>query len=122
MNIMKLVDPAANTVEFGPEEGYSQQKETREEFHRTLNGNNFNYKFFQKGRWEVPVADLLKADADQINQWFDNGQELTFYDDTVNHPTRQYQVKLVNSERPLPAFRMPNWDNRFNGTLILAEE
>lgn len=112
---------STTNIDFGAGPGFVQPKIPDRANHRTGDGTLYSYDFYTpKKRWEVPITDMGKTDADNINSWWENNYTCTFYPDYTNDPGTSYSVKIVNKEQPLQ-YIFPHWDEHFQGKLILEE-
>lgn len=117
---MKLVKNAT-TLEFDPAIGYTAPGILDVSHWRSTSGKNHSYKWWKKGRWEVPLDRFSKADAEQINAWWEALASLTFYPDLINSPATSYTVLLKNDMAPVSIMQRPTFGIHYAGTLILEE-
>lgn len=117
---MKLVKDAT-TIEFDPARGYIAPAILDVSHHRAASGKNYSYKWWKKLRWEVPLDRFSKADAEQINSWWEALATLTFYPDLINLPATSYSALLKNATAPLAEMQSPTFAIHYTGTLILEE-
>lgn len=120
MAVMKLV-VTATTIEFDPQRGYRKPRAKRITRNRAQSGKIFSYKFFIKRKYEVPVAWFNKTDADQINLWWEDDEDVTFFPDLINIPGTSVLCKIINDEAPFPEFSGVDWETFFQGQIILEE-
>ena len=64
------------------------------------NGTLWIAKEYEVGKWE-PVVQCGLADADNFNLWTQERYTCTFVPDQDDDPGTTYQVKLLNTERPM---------------------
>jgi len=117
---MKITD-GVTIINFSPEAGYIKPDDFDVIRHSAISGKEYSYKFSKKRRWEIPLENIATADATTFNDWRDDLAQLTFYDDMINAPSVSYTVRIHNDEKPLSSFGVPNWEDKFRGTLILRE-
>ena len=118
---MRLTD-GVDTINFNPGFGLIEPHAFSEDTSRSLSGKEYRYRWFKKRRWEIPLKNVAKVVADQLNTWRDANEELSFYPDMTNDPTTFYSVTIQNTENPLAAMETPNWATKYAGVLILAED
>ena len=117
---MKLVKNAT-TIEFDPAVGYIAPRILDVSHHRAASGKNFSYKWWKKRRWEVPLDRFSKAEADQINTWWEALTTLTFYPDLINSPATSYTALLKNTTAPVAEMQPATFATHYTGILILEE-
>jgi len=117
---MKLVKDAT-TIEFDPAQGNIAPVILDVSHHRAASGKNLSYKWWKKLRWEVPLDRFSKADADQINTWWEALATLTFYPDLINSPATTYSVLLKNDVAPVSEMQPATFATHYTGILILEE-
>lgn len=110
-----------NEFEFDPAEGYIAPRILDVSHHRAANGKSYSYKWWIKRRWEVPLDRVEKTDADQINSWWEDLSELTFYPDLINDPSTSPTVLLKNAGAPLSEMQRPTFAVHYTGIIILEE-
>ena len=118
--VMKLVKNTI-AIEFDPAEGYVAPQILEVSHHRASSGKSYSYKWWKKGRWEVPMERISKSDAEQINSWWEDLSELSFYPDLINEPTVSYSVILKNDVAPLSEMQNPQFAIFYAGNLVLEE-
>ena len=117
---MKLVY-GVTEVEFSPRFGYTQPDLLKVIRPRSYSGTLRTLKIYHKARLEPAIFNVLKADADNINSFWENQYDLTCYYDLENSPTLTITVKIVNTEKPLGRMFGVVWQEKFEGTLELEE-
>lgn len=112
---------SGTNIDFSPQRGYDKPfiKEIKRK--RAKDGTLYSYKFFVKGRWELPIRFMSSTNAGYLNTWWDNDYTVTFYPDMINSPATSYSCKITNSDRPLSSFPIGYWEENFEGSLILEE-
>jgi len=120
MATMRLTD-GTNTVDFDPGEGYTIPDDFEESVLRALDGTEYRYRFYKKKRWEIPLKYVPKADAEIINGWREDNEDLSFYPDLEDSPETFYTVRIQNTTRPLSKMAGKVFDTYYEGTLILQE-
>jgi hypothetical protein len=108
-------------IDFSPGFGYDVPDDLGIIRFRTPNGTLYSYKFFYKYRWEVPVSWFNSSDTTNINSWWSNNYDVTFYPDRINSPGTSFTCKIVNGTRPISRFNGPYWETYYEGTLILEQ-
>ena len=117
--LVRLTD-GVNDVDFDPGYGYDVPGRKRRVIDEALDGTIYQYDFADKKRYDVPVNNMPKADADRVNTWWDNTTKITYYPDYESHPALHLDVYILSEERPLQ-MAAPFWDDRYNGSLVLAD-
>jgi len=117
---MKLVKDAT-TIEFDPAAGYIAPGILDVSHHRATSGKGLSYKWWKKHRWEVPLDRFSKADAEQINSWWEALTTLMFYPDLINSPATTYSVLLKNDVAPVSEMQLAVFATHYMGILILEE-
>jgi len=117
---MKLVKDAT-TIEFDPAQGYIAPVILDVSHHRAASGKGLSYKWWKKQRWEVPLERFSKADAEQINSWWEDLATLTFYPDLINSPATTFSVLLKNDVAPLGEMQPATFATHYMGILIIEE-
>lgn len=108
-------------LEFDPAIGNIAPRILDVSHHRAASGKNLSYKWWKKQRWEVPLDRFSKADADQINTWWEALTTLTFYPDLINSPATSYTVLLKNTTAPVAEMQPATFATHYTGILILEE-
>ena len=117
---MRLKDNG-NIVDFDPALGKAEPDILRLFSFRSINGTLYEYKFYHKKRYVVPIDYMGATDRTQIHTWWKNRTSLTFYPDYANNPGTTYTVKIKNVTNPLPTLSGVLWDTYFSGVLELEE-
>ena len=123
MDTMQLISIEATptTVSFSPAQEYIKPDDMNILHTRSADGTLYSYKIYLKKRWEVPLTQFSKSNADQINSWWEDMQDLYFYPDLVNTPSVYYTARITNTEKPLSAFTEYQWEYLYEGNITLQE-
>lgn len=88
--------------------------------HKALDGTNYTYELHDKGRTEISINALSKADYDTLYDWWNDADSLTYIPDTdVSNET--YIVKITNETNPFRMMPNTTWESKYEGTMILEE-
>lgn len=118
-DVMKIVY-GATTINLSPLEGYIAPGRSKIIRRESLSGTLYTFKRGHKERYEIPVNNISKADADYINSWWENNYSVVFSPDIPNAPSYAVTVKIVNEDAPL-SMMAPHWASKYQGTIILQE-
>ena len=119
MMLVRLTDDV-NNVDFDPGYGYDIPGRKKRVIDESLDGTVYQYDYADKQRYDVPVNNMLKADADRVNNWWDNKTKITYYWDYENYPAEHFDVYILSEEKPLQMV-VPFWDDKYSGVLVLAD-
>jgi len=118
-DVMRLKDNGT-TKDFSPIEGYDIPEDRRRSTNIAIDGTLYIYEWGGKKRYEIPVNNISKADADDINAWWRSRTVLTFYPNYADAPGTTVSVRIVNDDMPLQMM-FGFWDSKFEGVLILRQ-
>lgn len=104
------------SVDFDPEWGYKDNSKKVQQQTRTLAGDLYTYKFSDYAMFDVPVMHINSSDTYNINQWWENNDELYFTDPSSD----VYNVRIISKNKPLNA-RVEPYIDLFRGTIKLEE-
>lgn len=88
--------------------------------HKALDGTNYIYELHEKGRTEITVNAITKADYDVLYDWWNDTDSLTYIPDT-DVPTETFIVKITNETNPFRMMADVAWEAYYEGTMILEE-
>lgn len=117
---LRLTD-GADTIDFSPVQGYIEPGEFDVYRHSAVSGKEYSYKFYKKGRYEIPVDFMTVADVALISGWWENLVQLSYYPDYINNPATIKTVRIHNESDPLTSFHAGSWKDKLYGTIILRE-
>ena len=120
MGVMKLVE-GGTEIEFDPSEGYRKPEDTAITRLESISGKGYSYRIYSKKRWVIPLEFIDKADAAQINDWWREVTELTFYPDLVFDASTSYTVRIRNAESTIESWRVVYWEDGINGVIEIRE-
>ena len=113
---------AGTNVDLGLGPGYDRVQKTERVSPRSLDGTLYDYSFYTSKLKEIiPIIDMIKTDADNINTWWENLRECTWYPNYTDHSGTSYSVKIMNDEQPLWFRYLAHLEAHYSGTLILEE-
>lgn len=111
-----------DSVTLSPNDGYTKPGVVEFSRERTRDGTLYQYRWFNKLRWEIPISFIPSSIATVVNSWWSSGVgSLFLYPDMINSPTASYEVRIVNAETPLGTERTPYWEDQFHGMLFLEQ-
>lgn len=119
---MKLADNGSS-VTFSPLFGYFNPEDRGRSVHITPDGTLYIYEWGSKEKHEIPLNNIVKADADQIVAWWQAMTTLTFTPD-LDAPGTTKSVKIINETKPLQMWGesgATGWKNLYRGSLVLHE-
>jgi hypothetical protein len=119
---MELTD-GVDTVSFSPlvEPAY-RRPDNRDRGHfEASDGTRWWWDGGGKRQDEPALDNISKADADQLNAWWEAITELTYYPDKINAPSTTKTVIISNETEPLQMNFDTGWEQKYRGTLILNE-
>ncbi len=113
----------AGELSLSPGSGYKDKGIKKDVYHRAIDGKLYNYKFYHKRSWAVPLDAISKADADLLNNTWISPPALpiVFYPDLINEPLVTLNVRMVNREAPMQEWHLGYWKDMFFGTIELEE-
>jgi len=113
---------SGTNIDFGIGPGYDRTQITDRVFHRAGDSTLYDYDFYTpKLREIVPIIDISKTNADNINSWWTNRRECTWYPNYTDHSATSYTVKIMNDEQPLWFRFIAHLEAHYSGDLILEE-
>ena len=119
-DVMKIVY-SVTTVNFSPREGYIAPARLKITRHESMSGVLYSYKRGHKERYEIPLNNISKVDADYLNTWWENNYSVVLSPDIPNSPSYAVTVKIVNDDKPLSMMYPSGWATSYEGVLILQE-
>lgn len=118
---MKLV-VGATTIELSPTEGMNRPEARSREINKVHGARVEIHEFGAQEAYELPLLKIAKADADNINDWYDNMNVITFTPDLQGDPGTTIPTIIANKDRPLQMrAREGKFDDKYIGTLELYE-
>lgn len=109
------------TIEFSPRPGYLMPDDSNRVLNTALDKTLYIYNWGTKGRWEIELNNISTGDADNIKDWWENNNTLTFTPDLTGAPSTTRNVFIVNDQAPMSMMFIGAWDSKYEGTLILQE-
>lgn len=89
--------------------------------HTALDGSVYVYDSFgAKVDHELTVNKIGATDAGYVNGWWSNGTTVVYTPDT-DTPATTYNVKIVNTSKPLLWMPKTSPNTKFEGTIILRQ-
>lgn len=79
----------------------------------TINGNIAQFLWGNFTRFELPLEYIQDSDMLQINDWWNNNNQLVFYFDNT-----EYNIRIVNEDQPIQNLQRP-YNNVWGGNLIV---
>ena len=119
-NVMRLTD-GTTPIDFRPSADYEVPENRVRSVQHTLDGTLYIYEWGFKRLDEVPIMAMTEADADVINGWWQDLEELSFYYDYPNNPSTYVTAVIVNETRPLQMLMTGRWRRLYYGTLLIRE-
>lgn len=95
-------------------ENNTQQNITYDE---SIGGKLSKYNWSDHQTWNVPLEFVCGSEANLLNNWWRNGYNLMFTDNSSD-TTRNYVVRIVNDSEPITSVNVP-YNDQFSGTLKL---
>ncbi len=124
-NVMKLEDPNVilDFVEFSPREGNRQPNNIQRVNAFAKDGTLWQYTFFNKARYEIPVNNINNYDYTHLKTWWEGEYILNFYPDIINDALTFITVKFANEEQIFIPMNSEyyNANTLYTGTLILIQ-
>jgi hypothetical protein len=120
-NVMALEEQGGVRLDFSPTREYKKPDDMFAIHQRSNNGTLYSYRIYCKRRWEVPLSQLDKTTADQINTWWLNLTNLKFYPDIINLPAEFYNVRITDNDRPLSGMTDWAWETLYEGSMKVQE-
>lgn len=118
--LMKLYK-SPTTVEFSPLRELDVPEDLNRVINKSLSGIIYEHIWSDKETYEVPISKISKADAEQINTWWRNGDQISFYYDLENFPSGNFNARIVNEDRPMQMMYETGWATYYYGTLLIRE-
>jgi hypothetical protein len=87
--------------------------------HKALDGTNYTYETSGKGRTEISLNGILKADRDTLYGWWSSAYSMEYKPDV--DVEESYMVKMTNSTNPFRMMPDTLWDSYYEGSMILEE-
>ena len=120
-DVMKLA-LGATEVTFSPLlGGYDQPDDDDITIFEASEGTRYYSSWGKKQKHDVMLKGISKADADQLNTWWQSGNILTFTPDVSGAPATTIHVLLLNDRQPFQMWFDTGWQNNYEGQLIIHE-
>ena len=110
-----------NTITFSPlvSSTYIPMEGRKRITHKAIDGTNYIYELHGKGRTEISLNAISKADRDVLYDWWNDTDSLSYKPDTTEDTT--YTVKITNETNPFRMMPRVQFDTLYEGTMILEE-
>lgn len=110
-----------NTITFSPsiDSTYIPMEGRKRITNKALDGTNYIYELHGKGRTEISLNAISKADRDVLYDWWNDTDSLSYKPDTTAETT--YTVKITNETNPFRMMPRVQFDTLYEGTMILEE-
>ena len=107
----------SSTTSLSVDVGYDLEDRKTELFqrHSTVSGRDVFFDYGEFNRFNLPIIHIPFSDGKQINEWWEDMEELTFEFDSIS-----YTVKVVNTAKPFASIQFPYWDF-WKGSVFLGE-
>lgn len=116
-DLYKLSD-GTSSVDMSPTRGLNVLETRIRQHIETKEGKPDTHEWGSAAKYEIPLINLTKARADQLLDWWENMDVLTFTPDQ-GAPGTTYQMIIDGVERPVNMWHH-EYDVKYAGNLILA--
>lgn len=113
-----VLTDGTSVVSFNAEYNLQDGAIISENSHRTRGGELYNYTWFEKDTWKIPVSHVNSSFKYTINTWRKNSSILSL---TPHGSTAVSTVLLVGKGIPISNYIEP-YDNLFRGTIEIEEK
>lgn len=117
-DLYKLSD-GTSSVDMSPIRGHNVPETRIREHIETKEGKPDTHEWGSAEKYEIPLINLTKTRADQLLDWWENMNVLTFTPDQ-GAPGTTYQMVIDGVERPVDMWHH-EFDTKYAGNLILCE-
>lgn len=118
MALYKLSD-GTSSVDLSPTRGLNIPETHIRQLIETKAGKPDAYEWGSAEKYEIPLINITKANADQLLDWWENMEVLTFTPDQAS-PGDTIQMIIDGIERPLNMWHK-EFDNKYAGMAVLCE-
>lgn len=118
MALYKLSD-GTSSVDLSPTRGLNIPETRIRELIETKAGKPDAYEWGSAEKYEIPLINITKANADQLLDWWENMDALTFTPDQGS-PGDTIQMIIDGIERPLNMWHK-EFDSKYAGMAVLCE-
>lgn len=117
-DLYKLSD-GTSSVDMSPTRGLNVPETRIRQHIDTKEGKPDTHEWGDAAKYEIPLINLTKVKADQLLDWWENMDVLTFTPDQ-GVPSSTYRMIIDGVERPVNMWQH-RFDEKYAGNLILCE-
>lgn len=113
---------SGTSVTFGIGPGYEEPRDPDRIHLKAADKTLHSYDFNTPARkWKVPIMNITKTDADNLNSWWLNRYDLTWIPDYTGASGTTYTVRIMNIDQPMWFRFLAHWEENYSGSLLLQE-